>query len=640
MSVQRQSSTPDEADLESTAELPVLDVVAFEAAAEERLGNTDTWIIPPPMVRVADEAPGAAAAPTPDLRTQLEIDLRTLAANLRDVEERLTRKGERLTEVERALDASRREQAAAEQRAEHLTQELAQARTAQSMAQADAAELQRKLNDRDASSQALRKHDEEIGIQLAGRDRALARAQQDLSETQARATGYLERLQSNEGRRAVLDGILTGLHREVDERDVRIADLEHEIAVRAARARESESDLSDRAQRIARLENEVSTFAAALAQRDERLRQTERAGDELRRNLTCVNETLASRMERIRELEATAARQMTSSCERQSELDHVLAERAQLLSSVASLEASLTEATARGDEHEKTAHQARSKCEELEIALAGQRRRADQLEAELGTVRTQMQEWGSALQAAGAERNEHMARIAAGEARIQDLEARVDDQRDTVRTLQADTNGSVARAKELEGDLHAAEDAIRRLETELRGKSARLDELEKTNQEWYSIVAEARLALGDRDSLIQRLEEEAANSTVLIGNIQQSIRRMDPGTSGPNELLPDGATRLLVRTDGDSEVVHMLGRKTSVGRTPDNDLQIDAKFISRHHAVILAGPAHTIIEDLNSTNGVMVNNRRIARQTLKDGDIVVIGKTAFRFAVRAMGDRR
>ena len=48
----------------------------------------------------------------------------------------------------------------------------------------------------------------------------------------------------------------------------------------------------------------------------------------------------------------------------------------------------------------------------------------------------------------------------------------------------------------------------------------------------------------------------------------------------------------------------MLGRKTTIGRTPDNDLQIDAKFISRHHAVILAGPAHTIIEDLNSTNGV------------------------------------
>jgi len=95
----------------------------------------------------------------------------------------------------------------------------------------------------------------------------------------------------------------------------------------------------------------------------------------------------------------------------------------------------------------------------------------------------------------------------------------------------------------------------------------------------------------------------------------------------------------LIRADGDSEVVHVLTRKTSVGRTPDNDVQIDAKYISRHHAVILAGPAHTIIEDLNSTNGVLVNGRRITRQTLKDGDAVVIGKTAFRFAVRPVAER-
>jgi pSer/pThr/pTyr-binding forkhead associated (FHA) protein len=100
-----------------------------------------------------------------------------------------------------------------------------------------------------------------------------------------------------------------------------------------------------------------------------------------------------------------------------------------------------------------------------------------------------------------------------------------------------------------------------------------------------------------------------------------------------------GATRLLVRTTGDSEVVHVLGRKTTVGRTPDNDLQIDAHFISRHHAVILAGPVQTIIEDLNSTNGVRVNSRRVTRQLLKDGDIVYIGKTRFRFTVRQSAQR-
>jgi pSer/pThr/pTyr-binding forkhead associated (FHA) protein len=161
-----------------------------------------------------------------------------------------------------------------------------------------------------------------------------------------------------------------------------------------------------------------------------------------------------------------------------------------------------------------------------------------------------------------------------------------------------------------------------------------VDELEKINSEWRATVEEARHAIADRDGLIERLEQETAASAVLVGHIQKSITRLDSDTPQGREPAADGATRLLIRTDSDTEVVHVLARKTTVGRTPDNDLQIDAKFISRHHAVILAGPAHAIIEDLNSTNGVTVNNRRITRQPLKDGDNVVIGKTQFRFVVR------
>jgi hypothetical protein len=209
-----------------------------------------------------------------------------------------------------------------------------------------------------------------------------------------------------------------------------------------------------------------------------------------------------------------------------------------------------------------------------------------------------------------------------------------------VRTLQADANSAVARAKEIESDLRVAEEAIHRLESEVRGKSTRVDELERTNHEWHARVDQARSALTEKEALIQRLEEEAANSSVLIGQIQQSMKRLDPATSGTHEAMPEGATRLFIRTDGESEVVHVLGRKTTIGRTPDNDLQIDAKFISRHHAVILAGPARTIVEDLNSTNGVLVNSRRVTRQVLQDGDTVVIGRTQFRFVVRQPSERR
>ena len=80
------------------------------------------------------------------------------------------------------------------------------------------------------------------------------------------------------------------------------------------------------------------------------------------------------------------------------------------------------------------------------------------------------------------------------------------------------------------------------------------------------------------------------------------------------EIALEGPARVLIRTDGNTDFVHVLGRRTRIGRGPDNELVLDTKHISRYHAVLLAGPVHTTIEDLNSTNGVFVNGKRVSRQ--------------------------
>jgi pSer/pThr/pTyr-binding forkhead associated (FHA) protein len=92
--------------------------------------------------------------------------------------------------------------------------------------------------------------------------------------------------------------------------------------------------------------------------------------------------------------------------------------------------------------------------------------------------------------------------------------------------------------------------------------------------------------------------------------------------------------RVLVRDEGGAQVVYPLGRHTTIGRTPDNDIQVNASYVSRNHAALLAGTDHCIIEDLNSTNGLLVNGRRVGRQVLHDGDTVTIGKTHFRYQQR------
>jgi hypothetical protein len=63
-----------------------------------------------------------------------------------------------------------------------------------------------------------------------------------------------------------------------------------------------------------------------------------------------------------------------------------------------------------------------------------------------------------------------------------------------------------------------------------------------------------------------------------------------------------------------------------IGRTPDNDLQIRSKFISRHHAQIVTDSSQSVLEDLNSTNGVFIKSKRVKRHPLTDGDVIQLGE--------------
>jgi pSer/pThr/pTyr-binding forkhead associated (FHA) protein len=68
------------------------------------------------------------------------------------------------------------------------------------------------------------------------------------------------------------------------------------------------------------------------------------------------------------------------------------------------------------------------------------------------------------------------------------------------------------------------------------------------------------------------------------------------------------------------------GQAVTIGRAPDNDIQIDNLAVSSHHAKVYNEESRLVIEDLNSLNGTFVNNQKIQRVNLKQGDQVLIGK--------------
>ncbi len=70
--------------------------------------------------------------------------------------------------------------------------------------------------------------------------------------------------------------------------------------------------------------------------------------------------------------------------------------------------------------------------------------------------------------------------------------------------------------------------------------------------------------------------------------------------------------------------------RTVIGRKPQNDIQLDDPTVSGQHAAILM-LQNAYVEDLNSTNGVLLNGKRVTRRQLNHGDIIKIGRHELKF---------
>jgi hypothetical protein len=69
-----------------------------------------------------------------------------------------------------------------------------------------------------------------------------------------------------------------------------------------------------------------------------------------------------------------------------------------------------------------------------------------------------------------------------------------------------------------------------------------------------------------------------------------------------------------------------VGSNVTIGRLPDNMVIIDNPAVSGHHARVFREGDQVIVEDLKSTNGTFVNGRHVYRHSLRNGDVVLVGK--------------
>src|SRR5881628_3486399 len=82
--------------------------------------------------------------------------------------------------------------------------------------------------------------------------------------------------------------------------------------------------------------------------------------------------------------------------------------------------------------------------------------------------------------------------------------------------------------------------------------------------------------------------------------------------------------------------IALAKERTTIGRKPHNDIQIDNLAVSGEHAVIVTILQDSFLEDLGSTNGTVVNGQPIKKHFLQNSDIIELGKYKLKYVNEAV----
>ncbi|OGA13642.1 MAG: hypothetical protein A3G25_16980 [Betaproteobacteria bacterium RIFCSPLOWO2_12_FULL_63_13] len=80
--------------------------------------------------------------------------------------------------------------------------------------------------------------------------------------------------------------------------------------------------------------------------------------------------------------------------------------------------------------------------------------------------------------------------------------------------------------------------------------------------------------------------------------------------------------------------------RTTIGRKPHNDIQIDNLAVSGEHAVVVSILNDSFLEDLGSTNGTLVNGQQVKKHFLQNNDVIELGKYKLKYVHEQTGQAK
>ncbi len=618
-----ENNQPQEMDLDRTDKLPILEGVLFDDDVADDAVRLERTLPGAPLL--SGSSSGEFVRPS-------SIDLPSLAESVRSVEERIARQNAEFEALTRTYERVRDAETAALARAGSMERDLAAARAA--------------LEAERVRSRDFEKSSIGTGVALeAARSRA-EEAARDSERHQSEAKTLRESL-------AARDATIVQVLHALSERDTQLSALqsEHARVVPALEARTKSST---------QLEDELSAVRAQLNTGSMELKRSQQQANALgeqakrseteiraaRADLAAAKTHASSYLELLRTRDWRSNFQQNLFRDMDAKVGAAGAARETLKAERDGIAARLADAEATIAAHSAT-------IEHLQSAAAAQAGSAADHMKRLQDAEQQRGEWTAKLSALEAERVRLQAELTTSDQALALAQASADGATQRKAQLQAEHAAKIseleadaetreqemtvlmAHLKEARRPIETIENDVKRLKDELGLKTLAINDLTEEADKLRAALERTRGQLEEREFLIRRLERSESNNANVLGRIQTSMERLGsavaPGANGA--ATPEWSPEL-IRIDGDRSISHTLGRRTRIGRAPGCELHIDSSSVSRHHALILAGTREAIIEDLNSTNGVILNGRKVTRQVLNDGDIVTIGEIQFRYVAK------
>ncbi|HQV29183.1 MAG TPA: FHA domain-containing protein [Thermoflexales bacterium] len=142
-----------------------------------------------------------------------------------------------------------------------------------------------------------------------------------------------------------------------------------------------------------------------------------------------------------------------------------------------------------------------------------------------------------------------------------------------------------------------------------------------------SLGPEDEIEIGGARLRVQPRPDDERGETVLGATLIDEAAQLEAGGANaiPRTLTDTTVARLTIRFEGRTWETPLRGPVTTIGRDPDNDIQLDHPRVSRRHARVETGPAGVALADMGSSNGTRVDGVKIDRYALTGGEGIRIG---------------